>query len=76
MAHQVKNQPTGIVWDGLDQFCTLVLTDPDALRKDCEDREWHHFLEVNMKGNAVNSDTVLSDYVESGLPDREKGQLF
>lgn len=31
-------------------------------------REWHHFLVVNMKGNDVSSGCVLSDYVGSGPP--------
>lgn len=31
-------------------------------------REWHHFLVVNMKGNDVSSGCVMSDYVGSGPP--------
>uniref|UniRef100_A0A8C6QHV0 Phosphatidylethanolamine-binding protein 1 n=1 Tax=Nannospalax galili TaxID=1026970 RepID=A0A8C6QHV0_NANGA len=57
---QVKNRPSNIAWDGLDlgKLYTLVLTDPD----------WHHFLVVNMKGNDISSETILSDYVGSGPP--------
>ncbi|XP_003211138.2 phosphatidylethanolamine-binding protein 1 [Meleagris gallopavo] len=68
---QVQHRPTSIEWDGCDphKLYTLVLTDPDApSRKDPKFREWHHFLVTNMKGNDVESGTVLSDYVGSGPP--------
>ena len=68
---QIKNLPTSNALDGLDsgKLYTLVLTDLDApSRQDPKNREWHHFLAVNMKGNDISSGTVLSDYVGSGPP--------
>ncbi|XP_075691463.1 phosphatidylethanolamine-binding protein 1-like [Rhinoderma darwinii] len=68
---QVQNRPTSISWEGMDsnKLYTLVLTDPDApSRKNPKFREWHHFLVINMKGNDINSGSVLSDYIGAGPP--------
>lgn len=67
---QVKNQPK-VEWkpDSADSYYTLIMTDPDApSRAKPEWREWHHWLVVNIPGNAVDKGEVLSAYVGSGAP--------
>lgn len=66
---QVK-EPPSVTWNAkADEFYTLCLTDPDApTRKEAKWREWHHWLVVNIPGNALGSGEVLSQYVGAGPP--------
>nr|ATU82926.1 secreted Phosphatidylethanolamine-binding protein-like protein [Pristhesancus plagipennis] len=66
---QVKNTPK-VEWEADDNaFYTLCLTDPDApSRKDPKNREWQHWLVVNIPGNHINEGEVLTGYVSSAPP--------
>lgn len=67
---QVKHQPN-VEWnpESADAYYTLIMTDPDApSRAKPEIREWHHWLVVNIPGNALDKGEVLSEYVGSGAP--------
>ncbi|XP_011182662.1 protein D3 [Zeugodacus cucurbitae] len=67
---QVKHQPK-VEWtsESADTYYTLIMTDPDApSRAKPEMREWHHWLVVNIPGNALDKGEVLSEYIGSGAP--------
>ncbi|XP_047114748.1 protein D3-like isoform X1 [Schistocerca piceifrons] len=66
---QVKDMPT-VTWQAEEgAFYTLCMTDPDApSRKDPKNREWHHWLVVNIPGSNIGAGETLSEYVGSGPP--------
>lgn len=66
---QVKSPPK-VSWNGEQgQFYTLCMTDPDApSRSNPKQREWHHWLVVNIPGEAIEKGEVLTQYVGAGPP--------
>ncbi|KAM9329995.1 phosphatidylethanolamine-binding protein 1-like [Gastrophryne carolinensis] len=65
---QVRQRPT-IHWDGMEPnaLYAVAFTDPDVpSREDPTNREWHHYLAVNVKGNHLDSGHTLTKYVGSG----------
>lgn len=66
---QVKGQPQ-VSWEAEEgAFYTLIMTDPDApSRKQPTNREYLHWLVVNIPGAAVDKGDVLTAYVGSGPP--------
>lgn len=52
-----------------ESFYTIIMTDPDApSRKDPKNREFIHWLVVNIKGGDVSKGKALAEYVGSGPP--------
>lgn len=52
-----------------NNFYTLIMTDPDApSRQNPKNREFHHWLVVNIPGDDVSKGLILSEYVGSGPP--------
>ncbi|GLG96298.1 AAEL012666-PA [Gryllus bimaculatus] len=66
---QVKDIPV-VVWKAeQSSLYTLCMTDPDApSRKDPRNREWHHWLVVNIPGNEIAKGDTLTEYVGAGPP--------
>jgi len=67
---QVKEQPTHIQWPAdADSLYTLIFTDPDApSRQNPINREFQHWLVVNIPGNKLENGDTLAEYVGSGPP--------
>lgn len=50
-------------------YYTLIMTDPDApSRKNPTNREWNHWLVVNIPGSQVEKGQTLTEYVGSATP--------
>lgn len=65
----VKDIPHVTFEGAADAFYTLMMVDPDApSRKDPKNREFQHWLVVNIPGNDVTNGEILSEYVGSGPP--------
>uniref|UniRef100_A0A183FR13 YbhB/YbcL family Raf kinase inhibitor-like protein n=1 Tax=Heligmosomoides polygyrus TaxID=6339 RepID=A0A183FR13_HELPZ len=63
---QVKS-PQKLTWDSEPgALYTVILTDPDAPSRG--NREWHHWLIVNVPGNDINKGDVLAEYIGAGPP--------
>jgi len=65
---QVQKKPSIITWPTeAGAFYTLIKTDLDCpSRADPKDREWHHWLVVNIPGCEVSKGDTLSEFVGSG----------
>ncbi|KAG5873924.1 hypothetical protein JTB14_030349 [Gonioctena quinquepunctata] len=66
---QVMEAPE-VTYEAEDKdFYTLILTDPDApSRKNPRDREWVHWMIVNIPGNKISDGEVITDYVGAAPP--------
>lgn len=67
---QVKDKPI-VSWDAENcSYYTLMLVDPDApTRANPTDREFRHWLVVNIPGNAVGLGDEVTGYIGSGPPE-------
>jgi len=66
---QVKDKPK-VSWTAEpNRFYTLIMTDPDApSRETPKNREWQHWIVVNIPGGDVSKGETLVDYVGAGPP--------
>ncbi|KAJ8917447.1 hypothetical protein NQ315_005494 [Exocentrus adspersus] len=67
---QAKSPPA-VSWGVQDEgsLFALCMTDPDApSRSKPSQREWHHWLVVNIPGNKVEKGETLSEYIGAGPP--------
>ncbi|XP_050341435.1 phosphatidylethanolamine-binding protein homolog F40A3.3-like isoform X1 [Bactrocera neohumeralis] len=67
---QVKDQPT-VSWEAEDDaLYTLFMVDPDApSRAEPSNREFLHWLVINIPGNKVAEGQTVAEYIGSGPPD-------
>ena len=67
---QVKDMPK-VSWKeaNVTSYYTLLMVDPDApSRTDRFEKEWHHWLVVNIPGNDVKKGETLTEFISSGPP--------
>lgn len=67
---QVKDMPK-VSWKeaNLTSFYTLLMVDPDApSRIDNWEKEWQHWLVVNIPGNAIEKGETVTEFISSGPP--------
>jgi len=71
---EVRNPPTHISWvNEKNSLYTLIMTDPDAPSRDHPtQREWRHWMVINIPEDNVKRGDVLAEYIGSG-PNKGSG---
>lgn len=67
---QVRTPPTHLAWSTeTESLYTFLMTDPDApSRSQPTFREWHHYLVVNIPGNAIDEGQTVAEYIGAAPP--------